>query len=191
MQIGELERDAQKDILFKDICNIIAAKCVHPTSKRTFSVDSIKTALREIHYPIKLEATAKKQAMDAIKCLEEHYEIARAEMLLKITVDSSKKESLLKGLAEIGVFNVKSIKGIGTSTESVEVVVHPSRFRDIDALSKRTTIEASVEVLIQAIATKEVKDLESAGELNLQRKTKDGGETQGKGKKGKKAPKNM
>lgn len=63
MQMGDKERDHEMDLMFRDIANIIAEKCVHPDSKRPFSLDSIKNAMKFIHFPIKLNETPKKQAI--------------------------------------------------------------------------------------------------------------------------------
>ncbi len=77
--------------MFKDIVNIIAEKCCHPTSKRPFSIESIKAALRTLHFAPKLDQPAKKQASDCIKKLQAMFYIARAEMKIKVTVSSSNK----------------------------------------------------------------------------------------------------
>lgn len=92
LQISDKERENQSEILFKDIANIIAEKCCHPETKRPFSVDSIKGAMKEIHFSVKLDQPAKKQASECIKKLRERFYIARAEMKLKLTVPLSFKE---------------------------------------------------------------------------------------------------
>jgi len=46
--------------MFNDIANIIAERCCHPISKRPFTTESIKAAMKEIHFPVKLDYTAKK-----------------------------------------------------------------------------------------------------------------------------------
>jgi len=78
--------------MFKDIANLVAEKCVHPDSKRPFSVDSIKAALQSIHFAPKLNEPVKKQASDCIKKLIEKYYIARAEMKIKFTVPLNLKK---------------------------------------------------------------------------------------------------
>jgi ribosome maturation protein SDO1 len=93
LQIGERERDAQTENMFKDIVNFIAEKCVHPESKRPFSIDSIKAAINEIHFPIKLDQSAKKQALDCFKQLHRRFYIVRAEMKVKISANIASKEA--------------------------------------------------------------------------------------------------
>jgi ribosome maturation protein SDO1 len=92
LQISDKERENQAEILFKDIANIISEKCCHPENKRPFSVDSIKSAMKEIHFSVKLDQPAKKQASECIKKLRENFFIDRAEMRLKLTVPLSYRE---------------------------------------------------------------------------------------------------
>jgi len=81
--------------MFKDVANIIAEKCCHPESKRPFSLESIKAALKAIHFSPKLDQPAKKQASDCIKKLQSKFYIARAEMKIKLTVSISNKTRYL------------------------------------------------------------------------------------------------
>lgn len=96
LQISDKERENQGEILSKDVANIIAEKCCHPESKRPFSVDSIKAAMKAIHFSVKLDQPAKKQASECIKKLRERFYIDRAEMKLKMTVPLKFKDKLLQ-----------------------------------------------------------------------------------------------
>lgn len=68
-----------------DIANIINEKCVHPITNRHFTLESIKAAIKDIHYPIKLDQPAKRQALECIKLLQKRYNIARAAMKIRLT----------------------------------------------------------------------------------------------------------
>ena len=57
------ERDAQQTGLLAEIVNIIVEKCVHPVTKRRFTHDTIKQALKEVHFGVKIDQPAKKQAL--------------------------------------------------------------------------------------------------------------------------------
>lgn len=80
--------------MFKDMVNIIAEKCVHPDTKRPFNVESLEAAVHDIHFPIKLDQPAKKQALECIKELQKKYYIARAEMKIKVIVPLKHEERL-------------------------------------------------------------------------------------------------
>lgn len=65
--MGDKEREHEMDLMFRDMANIIAEKCVHPDSKRPFSLDSIKNAMKFIHFPVKLNENPKKQVISSSK----------------------------------------------------------------------------------------------------------------------------
>ena len=60
---------------------------MHPVTKRRFTQDAIKTAIKDIHFPVKHDQPAKRQALQCIKMLQKRYKIARGEMKIKITFD--------------------------------------------------------------------------------------------------------
>jgi len=85
LQVTDKERDVHQVNMLADIVKIIVEKCVHPSTKRRFTHDNIKMALKDIHFPLKLDQPAKKQALECIKLLQKRYKIARGEMKIKIT----------------------------------------------------------------------------------------------------------
>lgn len=93
LQITDKERDAQQSSTFAEIINIIVEKCVHPVTKRRFTHEIIKQAVKEIHFAVKTDQPAKKQALECIKLLQAKYKIARGEMRIRI---ACKKEALEK-----------------------------------------------------------------------------------------------
>jgi ribosome maturation protein Sdo1 len=44
-------------------------------------------AIKDIHFPLKLDQPAKKQALDCIKLLQKRYKIARGEMKIRVTFE--------------------------------------------------------------------------------------------------------
>lgn len=87
----------QSNIL-ADIVKIIVEKCVHPTTKRRFTPETIKVAIKDIHFPLKLDQPAKKQALDCIKLLQKRYKIARGEMKIRVTFEKEDTEELVAKL---------------------------------------------------------------------------------------------
>jgi len=61
VQVSERERQSLLDALFKDICTIVAEKCVNSETGRPFSVELIGRALKEMHFSLKAGQTAKQQ----------------------------------------------------------------------------------------------------------------------------------
>ena len=60
-----------------DIIKVIVEKCVHPTTKRRFTFENIRQALKDIHFAVKTDQPAKKQALECIKLLQKRYKISR------------------------------------------------------------------------------------------------------------------
>lgn len=92
--MSDKERDAQTGSILADVVKIIVEKCVHPVTKRRFTPDNIKLAIKEVHFPLKLDQPAKKQALDCIKLLQKRYKIARGEMKIRLTFEQEIKEKL-------------------------------------------------------------------------------------------------
>lgn len=97
------EREVQTSNMLADIVKIIVEKCVHPISQRRFTPENIKMAIREIHFPVKLDQPAKKQALDCIKLLQKRYKIARGQMKIRITFEEDLGEKVTKQLGALGV----------------------------------------------------------------------------------------
>jgi len=197
LDIGDQERDQQKDSMEKEIANLVAERVVHPDSKRPFSVESIKAALKALHFAPKLNEPVKKQVSDATKKLIQRYYMARAEMKIKLTVPLNYKNKLLDELKELKVKSENSLDDKDSFT--LVCLIEPSLYRALDELLKKKLGEGSMEIVTRSVMMKEATDLENAGIANLQVREKpleeeksDGeDEAQNKkgGKKGKKVPK--
>jgi ribosome maturation protein SDO1 len=87
--------------MLADIVKIIVEKCVHPVTKRRFTPDNIKMAIKEVHFPVKLDQPAKKQALDCIKILQKSYKIARGEMKIRLTFDQDIRLQLEERLKDL------------------------------------------------------------------------------------------
>lgn len=46
-------------------------------------------AIKDIHFPLKLDQPAKKQALECIKLLQKRYKISRGEMKIRITLEKA------------------------------------------------------------------------------------------------------
>ena len=88
------ERDSQILNIQTDIANIINEKCVHPVTARHFTLESIKAAMKDIHYPVKLDQPAKRQALDCIKLLQKRYKISRAAMKIRLTYPKEEQSKI-------------------------------------------------------------------------------------------------
>ena len=103
LQVSDKERDVQLSGILSDIVKIIVEKCVHPVTKRRFTVETIKTAIKDSHFPIKHDLPAKRQALQCIKVLQTRYKIARGEMKIRITFDSERQDVLVNALKKLEI----------------------------------------------------------------------------------------
>ena len=71
IQISHKERQTQFESMFKQVATRIAKMAVNPNTKRPYTVSMIEKCLKEIHYAVKPNQTAKQQAVEAIKLLKQ------------------------------------------------------------------------------------------------------------------------
>lgn len=57
--------------------------------------------MHAVHFPVKLDQPAKRQALECIKLLQKRYKIMRAMMKIKITIPKVALEDIHKRLEEI------------------------------------------------------------------------------------------
>jgi ribosome maturation protein SDO1 len=102
IQLTEKERGSQQESLLKEICTMVAERCVNSQSKRPVTVGVVERALAELHFNVDRNKNAKKQALEAIKLLEGKYPIERLPMNLKITFPQAAKAEAREKMAALG-----------------------------------------------------------------------------------------
>ncbi|CAO3693778.1 unnamed protein product [Rhizopus microsporus] len=98
LQVAEKERSNQLETLWKDIANIVTDNCVNPQTKRPYTVTMIEKAMQDLHLSVNPKRSAKSQALDVIKQLQEKQilPIQRAQMRIRITLQQSKESKKLR-----------------------------------------------------------------------------------------------
>ena len=61
LQVSERERQTQLESMYRDIATIVADKSVNPDTKRPYTVGVIERAMRDTHYAVKPNKSAKQQ----------------------------------------------------------------------------------------------------------------------------------
>lgn len=141
-----------------DIATIIVEKCVHPTNSRHFTLEAIKAAMRDIHFPVKLDQPAKRQALECIKLLQKRYKLIRAFMKIRISFPKAAQEDIEKRLEDIEIehFESEEIK----EKEILRVyLIEPAKYREINTICKKVP-GISVEVITSVVSNTEVKDVQ-------------------------------
>jgi ribosome maturation protein SDO1 len=118
IQVSGKERQHQNEKLFKDIANIVAEKCVDPETNRPITAALIERAMRDLHYNVKENRTAKQQALEVIKFLEGKIPIARAKMRLKLVIPIA----VAKDVKEYLTGSIKKIEKEETDEQSLTMV---------------------------------------------------------------------
>lgn len=72
--------------------------CVNPQTKRPYTVTMIEKAMQDLHLSVNPKRSAKSQALDVIKQLQEKQilPIQRAQMRIRITLQQSKESKKLR-----------------------------------------------------------------------------------------------
>jgi len=163
MQVSQKEREALQENTFKDIVNIISKKIVHPKSKRLFSAESIKAALKEMNFNRIISKTSKKQAQDGIRMLEKYFYVERIGMLVSIKFhDYSDFEKLQKLIP----FDIEKKK-----EHEAHILINPSVYKDLDKLIQEEFKDAfEVLILDNAYFNSETQNIDLGLETTLQRR---------------------
>jgi ribosome maturation protein SDO1 len=61
LQVGDKERGHELESLRKEVCTIVAEKCVDPTTGRPHTASMIEKAMHQIHFGVQTNKSAKSQ----------------------------------------------------------------------------------------------------------------------------------
>lgn len=161
LQVSDKERQLAYDNMFRDIVTIITDKCVNPESGRPYPFSMIETALRDIHFSVVVSKSAKKQALEAIRKLESHMAIKRAQMRLRLVLEESCVDSVKSKGA---VIEKRSAEG---SRAVLTVLIDPGIYRDIDSII--VGCGGSLEVVDMAVLEAGSADIDAESERKAAR----------------------
>ncbi|KAJ3082690.1 hypothetical protein HK102_001507 [Quaeritorhiza haematococci] len=147
LQIGEKERSAQLENMYRDIATIVAEKCVNPDTKRPYTVTMIEKAMADIHVSVNPNRNAKQQALDIIRQLQEKkvIPIAKAQMRLRIVLPGKDAKRIKEKLAKL----IASTEDEDWSDEyELICLIDPGNFRGInEVVQGETKGKGQLEVL--------------------------------------------
>ena len=67
--MSDKERHHQQENTFKEIATIVADKCVDPETKRPYTVTLIEQSMKDVHFSINPNKSAKQQVLSLFHCL--------------------------------------------------------------------------------------------------------------------------
>lgn len=138
LQVGDKERGAMAENVFKDIAQIISDKTVDPNSKRPYTTSMIEKALHDLGFSTSTTKSAKSQALEAIKQLQAQNKIPITRALMKIRISCPSKEGkAIKDKIKAMFVEVEE-ENLGVEMELIGTV-QPGVYREIGPLLMETT----------------------------------------------------
>ncbi|KAI8048829.1 SBDS protein C-terminal domain-containing protein [Syncephalis plumigaleata] len=133
MQVSDRERSHQLENLHRDIITTVAEKCVNPETKRPYTVTMIESAVEQLHLSVNPNRSAKQQALDVIRQLQEKQiiPIARAQMRIRITMPAKEAKKSKEKLTPL----IGSIEDEDWSDDyELVCLIDPGQYRTITDL---------------------------------------------------------
>jgi len=155
IQESEKERARAQDNMFKEIATIVLEKCVHSETRRPLTFGYVERIMKELHFAIKPEDSAKKQALKLIQVLQEsEYPVSRAPMQVQVRVGNS--EEVVGAIKDL-VLSVEKDTSVADSRVLV-CNVDPGSYRNLDKVVKKD-FNGDIEVLQLAVRLDDVESL--------------------------------
>ncbi|KAJ2746056.1 hypothetical protein GGI20_001683 [Coemansia sp. BCRC 34301] len=150
-QVSDKERHHQLDNMLRDIATVVAEKCVNPATQQPYTVTMMEKVMADIHYSVNPNRSAKQQALDVIKQIQEQntVPIARAQMRIRISLPRKDAKRLKEKILEL-VAKVEDEEREEDRGDEYELVclIDPGQYRAVTELIGTVPKGAgSVEVL--------------------------------------------
>ncbi|KAJ8951030.1 hypothetical protein NQ314_007730 [Rhamnusium bicolor] len=152
LQVSDKERHSQIEQLFKDIATTVADKCINPDVKRPFPVTIIEKAMKDVHYSVKPNQSAKQQALHVIKLLKDLMPIERAKMRLKVNCKGKAAKKLKEKLVKMEDVEIEKEER-DQDEITILFLVDPGHFKEIDGLVQS---ESKGSAFLEIMSYKEV-----------------------------------
>ncbi|KAL1481758.1 hypothetical protein MTO96_034235 [Rhipicephalus appendiculatus] len=152
LQVSEKERHSQLESSW-DIATLVADMCINPETKRPYPVSIVERSMKEAHFSVRPNKSAKQQALEAIRQLKEVMPLERSQMKLRVVLPHGKNvRPRLEALASS--VEMATIHG-DTGTLEMVLLTDPGNFRQVDELvSKESRGRGQLEV----ISLKEIQE---------------------------------
>ncbi|KAJ8968881.1 hypothetical protein NQ317_015488 [Molorchus minor] len=133
LQVSDKERQQQIEQLFKDIATTVAEKCLNPEVKHPYPVSIIEKAIKDVHYSVKPNQSAKQQALQVIKLLKGFMPIERAKMRLKVNCKGIAAKKLKSIFTKMDSFELENEEREGNDL-TIIFLIDPGHFKEIESL---------------------------------------------------------
>ncbi|XP_050345282.1 ribosome maturation protein SBDS [Nymphalis io] len=137
LQVSDKERHSQIDALFKDIATTVADKCVNPETKRPYPVSIIEKAMKDIHFSVNVNKSAKQQCLDVIPLIKKDIPLERAQMRVRILLSGKDARKVRDKSVKLAT-NVEE-ENWESGTANIICLIDPGSFRILDEMIKTET----------------------------------------------------
>eukprot|EP00871_Galdieria_phlegrea_P003028 jgi/Galph1/3726/GphlegSOOS_G2394.1 len=152
LQVSDKERNTVYENLLHEIATIVSSKCVDVETNRPLTVGRVEKEMRNIHYSVVPKKSAKQQALDVIRKLEEKGSVRRASMRLKIQVPLQYAEAIKKNIQEY----ILTVENEETSEYfQVVILIDPGNYRKVDDLLKNGSDGSGILEIVSFAAVEE------------------------------------
>lgn len=153
LQVGAHERSEETDEMLKEICMIIAEKCVHKHTRRPLPLPFIESTARSQGLSVRLDQPAKKQALYFMKQLIQNQPIPIERAPMRLHCATARPAEFLAECAKRGISVVSE-----PSADGIFILIEPEKFRELDACGKDFC--SSVQVIETAVMNTSEGDAE-------------------------------
>ncbi|KAJ2453769.1 hypothetical protein EV183_001966 [Coemansia sp. RSA 2336] len=146
-QVSDKERHHQLDNMFRDIATVVVEMCINPKTQQQYTVTMIEKAMSDIHYSVNTNRSAKQQALDVIRQLQEQgaIPIARAQMRVRIVLSAKDGKRLKPSIEEL--ISKMEDEERGEEHEYI-CLIEPGKYRVLtDLVGKETKGAGEVAIL--------------------------------------------
>ncbi|KAG6509453.1 ribosome maturation protein SBDS-like [Zingiber officinale] len=149
LQVAGKERESQLSSQFRDIATIVMQKTINPETHHPYTISMIERLMHEIHFAVDPNQSSKKQALEVIRELQNHFPIKRSPMRLRLVVPEKRFSTLMEKLSDWNA-NITS-KDESGNEPSIVCELEPGFFRDCDAMMRN--LQGRLEILAVSVHT--------------------------------------
>jgi ribosome maturation protein SDO1 len=167
VQVSDQERAAQLESTVREVATMVAEKCVHPKSRRPYTMSQIRDAMKNAGFMVHPTRNIKQQFLDCVRLLQEKQvlDIERAKMklsivLLQLKVDDDnddidllwmkRRDAAIKLLIGEGVAAADILPSTGDTIGRIIFLSDPALYRKVEGIA-RNDVQGRLEIIQQCV----------------------------------------
>ncbi|KAL3791141.1 hypothetical protein HJC23_000561 [Cyclotella cryptica] len=161
VQISDQERAVQLESTLREVASMVSEKCINPSNRRPYTMAQVRDAMKSAGFMVHPTRNVKQQFLDCVRLLQDRkvLNIERAKMLLAVVLLPSegndnfaeRRRIAVSLLMEAGVADANIKHPVEESDPRVVFEADPSLYRQIEIITKDSTIRARLEIIQQCV----------------------------------------